>query len=290
MKSLQLVLTNPCTQQWSEIERADGNHHCSRCEKNILDLTAKSDKELLLFFQHKNENVCGRVLASQLNRELVLPSSKLSWHWLMPFALGAFVVSPAQAQNLKPKALSSEQHPKSKSSSLPFEAPYSLPPLSIMIMGKVADNVNGRPLGGVEIRKKGDEKVLAVTDSTGRFELRLTDRDMLSKFIFNLPGFSKAEVYINDNIVVKLIAERRIMLGGIAAVSVNQKPLCYVYAGRKNCIIDPSRMGEISPDWIEKIEVLKDASATAIYGARGANGVILIEIKKAYQKKIKFSK
>ena len=38
-------------------------------------------------------------------------------------------------------------------------------------------------------------------------------------------------------------------------------------------------IGEISPSDIESMEVLKDASATAIYGARGANGVILITTK-----------
>ncbi|UYQ91794.1 TonB-dependent receptor [Chitinophaga horti] len=37
---------------------------------------------------------------------------------------------------------------------------------------------------------------------------------------------------------------------------------------------------QISPNDIESIEVLKDASATAIYGNRGANGVILITTKK----------
>jgi TonB-linked SusC/RagA family outer membrane protein len=35
-----------------------------------------------------------------------------------------------------------------------------------------------------------------------------------------------------------------------------------------------------NPDEIESIEVLKDASATAIYGARGANGVVIITTKK----------
>ena len=36
----------------------------------------------------------------------------------------------------------------------------------------------------------------------------------------------------------------------------------------------------INPRDIESIEVLKDASATAIYGSRGANGVVLITTKK----------
>ncbi|TDQ11519.1 SusC/RagA family TonB-linked outer membrane protein [Pedobacter metabolipauper] len=36
----------------------------------------------------------------------------------------------------------------------------------------------------------------------------------------------------------------------------------------------------INPDDIESIEILKDASATAIYGARGANGVLMVTTKK----------
>lgn len=43
----------------------------------------------------------------------------------------------------------------------------------------------------------------------------------------------------------------------------------------------------INPDDIERIDVLKDASATAIYGARGANGVIMITTKKGGEGKMK---
>ena len=42
-----------------------------------------------------------------------------------------------------------------------------------------------------------------------------------------------------------------------------------------------SSLGFINPNDIEKIEILKDAAATAIYGARGANGVVLITTKTA---------
>ena len=36
----------------------------------------------------------------------------------------------------------------------------------------------------------------------------------------------------------------------------------------------------LNPEDIESFDVLKDASATAIYGSRGANGVIIITTKK----------
>ena len=45
----------------------------------------------------------------------------------------------------------------------------------------------------------------------------------------------------------------------------------------------------ISPANIESIEVLKDASATAIYGTKGANGVLLITTKRGTMGKTKFS-
>ena len=45
----------------------------------------------------------------------------------------------------------------------------------------------------------------------------------------------------------------------------------------------------INPDDIESVEVLKDADATAIYGSRGANGVILITTKRGKSGKTSFS-
>lgn len=48
-------------------------------------------------------------------------------------------------------------------------------------------------------------------------------------------------------------------------------------------------ISEIPADQIESIDVLKDASSTAIYGARGANGVILVTTKSAKEEKISVS-
>ncbi len=45
----------------------------------------------------------------------------------------------------------------------------------------------------------------------------------------------------------------------------------------------------INPDDIERIDVLKDADATAIYGSRGANGVVLITTKKGSKKGTMFN-
>jgi len=64
-----------------------------------------------------------------------------------------------------------------------------------------------------------------------------------------------------------------IRVRGASSVSAENEPL-YVVDG-----FQTDNMTLINPDDIESIEILKDASTTAIYGARGANGVILITTK-----------
>ena len=48
-------------------------------------------------------------------------------------------------------------------------------------------------------------------------------------------------------------------------------------------------LSRLNPEDIDQISVLKDASATAVYGVRGANGVILVTTKKGVRGKPKFS-
>ncbi|TDS52423.1 SusC/RagA family TonB-linked outer membrane protein [Myroides indicus] len=52
---------------------------------------------------------------------------------------------------------------------------------------------------------------------------------------------------------------------------------------------DSNPLNSIDPNNIESIEILKDADATAIYGSRGANGVVLITTKKGKAGKTTFT-
>lgn len=78
-------------------------------------------------------------------------------------------------------------------------------------------------------------------------------------------------VHTNDNTPG---GSTSIRIRGASSISSNNTPL-YVIDG----IMQDDDTG-VTPDDIESIEILKDASATAIYGSRGANGVILITTKK----------
>ena len=73
-----------------------------------------------------------------------------------------------------------------------------------------------------------------------------------------------------------------ITIRGQRSISASSSPL-YVVDGM---IIQNGGIDNINPQDIESIEVLKDASATAIYGARGANGVVLVTTKKGKAGKV----
>jgi TonB-dependent starch-binding outer membrane protein SusC len=79
--------------------------------------------------------------------------------------------------------------------------------------------------------------------------------------------------------------EMNVIIRGGNSLTQSNAPL-YVIDGFP--IEDPS-LASINPDDIASISILKDAASTAIYGARGANGVIVIETKTGKEGKPSFS-
>ncbi len=80
-------------------------------------------------------------------------------------------------------------------------------------------------------------------------------------------------------------ANSTINLRGISSINGNTEPL-FIMDGTP---IDEDNFRSLNPNEIESVSVLKDAGATAIYGNRGANGVIVIKTKRgSYNSGLKF--
>ncbi|UXX78790.1 SusC/RagA family TonB-linked outer membrane protein [Reichenbachiella carrageenanivorans] len=98
-----------------------------------------------------------------------------------------------------------------------------------------------------------------------------------------------------DNVSGTFGSSPKIRIRGNASINGNNQPLFVVdgviledlsnvntddfISGNANTLISSS-IANINPDDIESFQILKDASATAIYGARAANGVIVITTKR----------
>ena len=78
-----------------------------------------------------------------------------------------------------------------------------------------------------------------------------------------------------------------VRIRGRRSISASNDPL-YVVDGIP--LIDgPNSMADINPDDIASMQVLKDAAATAVYGSRGANGVILVSTNRGRVGKTKIT-
>ena len=76
-----------------------------------------------------------------------------------------------------------------------------------------------------------------------------------------------------------------IMIRGTRSISAGQGPL-YVVDGVP---LQAGGIETLNPRDIESIDILKDASSTAIYGSRGANGVVLVTTKRGQEGKTQVS-
>lgn len=79
-------------------------------------------------------------------------------------------------------------------------------------------------------------------------------------------------------------ADPKIQVRAASSINGNSNPLIVV----DGYPISGS-LATVNPNDIESVEVLKDAASAAIYGSRGANGVILVTTKKGKQGGVKFS-
>ncbi|GHU57341.1 SusC/RagA family TonB-linked outer membrane protein [Bacteroidia bacterium] len=78
-------------------------------------------------------------------------------------------------------------------------------------------------------------------------------------------------------------AATTIRIRGVGSISAGTDPL-YVIDG-----FPSDNIQMLNPNDIETIDILKDASATAIYGSRGANGVVIISTKRGKEGKAKIN-
>jgi len=83
-----------------------------------------------------------------------------------------------------------------------------------------------------------------------------------------------------------------IQIRGLNSINATSEPIYIIdgvtISGNTGTMTD-NALSSINPSDIESMEILKDASATAIYGAQGANGVIIITTKSGKEGKISIS-
>lgn len=129
-------------------------------------------------------------------------------------------------------------------------------------------------LDEVVVTAFGEQKRSAFTGSAAVIDSKKIENKQLSNVMSSLKG-EAAGVQIVDN-SGEPGATPLIRVRGFSSISAGQSPLIIVdgapYDGGWN---------NLNPADVASVTVLKDASSTALYGARGANGVIMVTTKRA---------
>ncbi|MEN7548487.1 SusC/RagA family TonB-linked outer membrane protein [Rapidithrix thailandica] len=120
---------------------------------------------------------------------------------------------------------------------------------------------------GYGVQKKSD-----ITGSVGTVGSEELLKGPVNNVMQGLQGkVAGVNVFLNSG---SPTSSPRILIRGLGTINSSSSPLF---------VVDGVVMEDIqflNPNDIESMEVLKDASATAIYGSRGANGVILVSTRK----------
>ncbi|RYH74494.1 mucoidy inhibitor MuiA family protein [Flavobacteriaceae bacterium 144Ye] len=163
---------------------------------------------------------------------------------------------------------------------------YKYNPMVKTISGTITSSSDGLPLPGVSVIEQGTTNGTQ-TDFDGNYTLRVTGESNTIEYSYVgmqsevLPIHSSTinvsmqeDVAQLDEIVVTGYASTRIR--GNNSVKKDKDPL-YIVDGVP---MDAKEFKQLDQNSISNISVLKDASATSIYGSRAANGVILVTTKR----------
>ncbi len=164
-------------------------------------------------------------------------------------------------------------------------------PLTISYIGMKSQEINIKGKTKIDIVLEDDaqaldEVVVIGYGSVSKKDLTGSVASVSAKQLESIPVSSAAEALQGKMAGVQITtaegspdAEIKIRVRGGGSLSQDNSPL-YIVDG-----FPVTSISDIAPTDIQTVDVLKDASSTAIYGARGANGVIIITTKSGKQGK-----
>ncbi|SFN01736.1 TonB-dependent outer membrane receptor, SusC/RagA subfamily, signature region [Chryseobacterium oleae] len=237
---MKITIPKPCHENWEAMTPEEKGRFCSVCSKTVRDFTISSDQEIIEVFSHSSENICGNFNASQLNRDL---NYSFVNSLFTKFAVGFMMTTGG------------------------------------FVSVNAQQNTVKDTLATEEIReivfhgfnKQKDQKLLGAVSIIQANALNNPKEGNIKEIQPKVQG-----------LIINQMPENRqdktpIRIGGAhATMREDQKPL--VVVNKK--IISFKDLQEIDPNTIKTMNVLKGASATAVYGSQAQNGVIIITTKK----------
>jgi TonB-linked SusC/RagA family outer membrane protein len=132
----------------------------------------------------------------------------------------------------------------------------------------------------VAFGRQKKSSVIASVESVKMSDLKIPASNLTSAFAGKIPGIISYQTSGEPG-----ADNAQFFVRGVTTFGYKSEPLILV-DGFEATSDDLARL---QPDDIESFSILKDASATALYGARGANGIILVSTKSGHEGRAKVS-
>ncbi|MEM7375713.1 MAG: carboxypeptidase-like regulatory domain-containing protein [Bacteroidota bacterium] len=220
-RNIKLSIDSPCSENFSEFQQTKTGGFCQSCQKEVIDFTKMTDRELLQFFIDKPTNTCGRFQQSQLKiySEIIPPKKKWPLNGVAAGLLGvtlatAFPTNNAQAQPSQSSVVQTDpEQEKTKT-----EQTQSSSAERDHIVNGIVQDSEQTPMIGASVLIKGTT-IGTLTDEEGKFSLaELKAGDVL---IISYVGFATQEYKIPQQApaVVNVVLEfEPLILGGVGVL------------------------------------------------------------------------
>lgn len=184
---IKISIPEPCHENWLEMTSTDKGRFCSSCQKNVIDFTKSSDREILLSF-NETQKLCGRFKISQLDRNIIIPKEKKSV-WLI---VAASMITFLGLGNQTAKAQGNVRIEQTDKKSIPTNILIHSDNTEIEIEGKIFLDETNPNFEEVNILLY-DKNQMFHPNADGSFFIKANKNDRVS--------ISKAG-YVNYNITV----------------------------------------------------------------------------------------
>lgn len=236
------ILSLPCNQSHTQMEKRDGDYYCSSCEKTLIDFRQKTDSEISQIISSNPKRVCGIFHNHQI-------SSKISSVALSNASYRVGLSLLGILGFLGPITSSCESAPDD--ATMVKQQAFNKLKFPMKISGQLRDEKTGKPLAHspVEIQQEGKTILKGYTDEAGNFELTV-QKDHLKKETFEL-------IYLSKNHAADTLHQQK-----LESFAKGKKLILTLKAEAVKCNIkngeipvtmpgEPILEGEVMPDYEE---------------------------------------
>ncbi len=160
---MKIIVPKPCTASWKEMTLQKRGRFCNQCEKEVVDFTTYTDKQLIEFLSDRKEKICGRFNNRQLERELILRNENKKFvSRIIAIFLGILTSLKIFSQDLSRDECGKNRQQLIVRGCRP----------TIEIEGVVTDISNNEPIIFANVYFTGS-KTGTITDLEGKFKIKI---------------------------------------------------------------------------------------------------------------------